>query len=142
MTAYFTIEPEVAGGFGPHTILDRRVHPPIVSKLHHQFDGWLGDQILESFPCFLVTESLLKDLESKNMTGIESADVEISVGPEFDESSVVKQLPKFMWLKVSGGAGQDDFGIGPEFRLVVSARALQVIQSTGPRALRIEPIGP
>ena len=51
---YVYIEPEVAGGLGDHTVMDRSVHPPIVSKLHYQMEGWLGDALLESFPVFIV----------------------------------------------------------------------------------------
>ncbi len=29
----YELEPEVAGGFGPTTILDSSVHPPVVSRL-------------------------------------------------------------------------------------------------------------
>jgi hypothetical protein len=34
---YFYIQPEVAGGLGKNTVMDRSVHPPIVSRLHHEF---------------------------------------------------------------------------------------------------------
>lgn len=43
---YFYIEPEVAGGLGRNTVMNRAVHPPVVSKLHYHFDGWLGDVLL------------------------------------------------------------------------------------------------
>jgi hypothetical protein len=32
------------------------VHPPIVSRLHLVFDTWEGDDLVERFPTFLVTE--------------------------------------------------------------------------------------
>ena len=60
---YYFIEPEVAGGWGGNTIADTSVHPPKISKLHYQFDGWLGDDLLESFPCFIVSESLKHESE-------------------------------------------------------------------------------
>lgn len=43
------IEPEVAGGLGEETQMDSTVHPPLVKKLHLEFEGWLGDDILETF---------------------------------------------------------------------------------------------
>lgn len=46
---YKLIEPEVAGSLGKETELDSSVFPPHVKKLHYEFDGWLGDDILESF---------------------------------------------------------------------------------------------
>jgi hypothetical protein len=135
---FFALDPEVAGGLGPHTLMDASVHPPVVSKLHYQFDGWLGDEIVESFPCFLVTEALFRKLAAKQLTGIESAEVEVSCSQVFEDACRDVHLPPFVWLKVAGVAGRDDFGIGPTFRLVVSSLALEVIQSTRPRGLDVE----
>ncbi|APF85630.1 hypothetical protein HI806_01945 [Ralstonia solanacearum] len=52
---YFFLEPEVAGALGENTVLDASTHPPRVEKLHFEFSGWLGDAILESFPCVIAT---------------------------------------------------------------------------------------
>ena len=64
---YKYIEPEVAGGLGNETIIDKNYHPPIVKKLHYEFNGWLGDDILESFPCFIVSERLKNEIIKKNL---------------------------------------------------------------------------
>lgn len=40
---YFYLEPEVSGGLGDDAIMDTGVHPPVVTRLHYEFDGWLGD---------------------------------------------------------------------------------------------------
>jgi hypothetical protein len=138
MSAFFSLEPEVAGGLGPNTIMDRRVHPPVVSKLHYEFDGWRGDEIVESFPCFLVTESLMARLQAEQLTGMEAGQVEVSISEQFRDSDTGAKLPPFAWLKVVGVAGQDDFGMGLDFRLVISAAALRVIQATRPKAMDVE----
>jgi hypothetical protein len=137
--SYYVIEPEVAGGLGPHTMMDRSVFPPLVSKLHYQFDGWQGDEIVESFPCFLVTESLSDRLAQGALAGIEFADAEVSVSDQFRDAHPGMVLPRFIWLKVSGEAGKDDFGIGPDSKMVVSERALLVIRATAPQWLDVEP---
>ncbi|WP_459204012.1 hypothetical protein ACQVRV_07895 [Ralstonia pseudosolanacearum] len=54
---YFFIEPEVAGKLGENTVLDPTVHPARVDKLHYKFSGWLGDAMLESFPCVIATQA-------------------------------------------------------------------------------------
>jgi len=66
---YYYIEPEVAGGLGNDTVMNRSVHPPVVTKLHYQFDGWLGDVLLESSPCFIVTELAKQKLQDARLTG-------------------------------------------------------------------------
>jgi len=50
---YYTLSPEVAGGIGRNTVMMRTQHPPIVSHLHYELDGWLGDDLLEALPGFV-----------------------------------------------------------------------------------------
>lgn len=138
MNKFFVLEPEVAGGLGPHTVMDRSTHPPVVSQLHYQFDGWLGDAIVESFPCILVTESLSNLLLQEQVVGMEVAEVEVSTSEQFREACPGVELPRFVWLRATGVAGVDDFAVGPDFRLVVSEKALRVIQATQPRGLDVE----
>jgi hypothetical protein len=54
-----------------------------LSNLHYQFHGWLGDDILESFPCCIVTELLQKAIEAENLTSIGFAEVFISKSGRF-----------------------------------------------------------
>jgi hypothetical protein len=48
---FYELAPEVAGHWGPGTVMDASEHPPIAHSLHYEFDGWL-DELLESFPCY------------------------------------------------------------------------------------------
>jgi hypothetical protein len=51
-------------------------------------------------------------------------------------------LPKFLWLKVEGFPGRDDFGIAAGLKLVVSKRALEVLKRVGfSHPASIEPFG-
>ena len=68
VSQYYIIEPEVAGGLGLNSNIDRTTFPPIVEKLHFVFEGWLGDPILESFPCFIVTDRLARKMEEAGLT--------------------------------------------------------------------------
>jgi hypothetical protein len=125
----FTIlEPEVAGGLGPSTVADRSVHPPRVERLHYEFDGWLGDELLESFPCFIVSAALASNLSSSGLSGFVLDDVLVTVSSEFAELYPTRVLPTFHWLKITGRAGTDDFGLSSDHRLVVSAEALATLR--------------
>jgi hypothetical protein len=128
---YSYIEPEVAGGLGKNTVMNRSVHPPIVSKLHYHFDGWLGDVLLETFPCFVVTETAKQKLQSLGATGATFDEVEVTASEQFRELYPNRQLPKFAWLRVQGTPGREDFGIAPDGRLVVSERVLEALQELG-----------
>lgn len=122
-----TIEPEVAGGLGSETQLDNTVHPPLVRKLHFMFEGWLGDDILETYPCFLVTQALKSKIENELLTGITFDDVLVTKSQLFIEMYPDKILPKFYWAKISGTFGKSDFSLGVDHRLVISQKAYGVL---------------
>lgn len=128
--SFYAIEPEVAGGFGENT---RITHRPgtrfVVEHLHYQFDGWLGDELLTSTPCFIVTSALARDMNGARLTGFLIDDVEVSVSEQFKAFNGDLTLPEFQWLKIQGVAGLDDFGLGAGLRLVVSARAMAMLES-------------
>ena len=138
---YFYIEPEVAGSSeGPKSVMDRSVHPPIVSRLHYVFSGWSGDVLLTSFPCFIVTENAMNKLmESGARTGARFADVKTTTTYPFREFYPDTKLPKFMWLQVTGRAGHDDFGLAADHRMVISERALDVLKGLQLTDAVIEP---
>ncbi|MBO0801739.1 MAG: hypothetical protein J2P25_01495 [Nocardiopsaceae bacterium] len=125
---YYTIEPEVAGELGEGTVMDTSVHPPCVSAVHYVITDWLGDDIIESFPCYLVTRRLAADLEASRLTGfrLDAARVTLSEGAaDFGTSEV----PAFRWLVVVGRPGEDDFGVLVNGQAVISERALQVLRA-------------
>lgn len=121
---YYVVAPEVAGGLGANTVLDRSTHPPLVSRLHYEFDGWLGDELLETFPCFIVSERIRDLILRSGFTGAEFAPVEMSTSSTFGELCPNRVIPAFVWLKLTGAPGIDDFGLSENHRLVVSKRVL------------------
>lgn len=133
MSNYFFVEPEVAGGLGEHSVLDRSTYPPKVGRLHYLLDGWLGDHLLESFPCYVLTKELADRLSESRLSGYELEPVEITTSRQFEELYPNRKLPLFYWLKVTGEAGKDDFGIAVnDWRLVVSEKTLAVIKPLCP----------
>lgn len=138
----FYVEPEVAGGLGERTVLDTAVHPPRVERLQYEFAGWLGDPLLESFPCFIATEPLAAALDAAHASGVRWAPVEVSLSEEFREQYPGREVPPFRWLRVTGAAGVDDFGLAPDHRLVVSDRALAVLRDAGMQHAVVEEFQP
>lgn len=124
---YFALRPEVAGGIGPGTVMDVSTHPPLVSQLNYEFVDWLGDDLLETYPCYVVTERLAQRLREAAFDGVQFADVEVTVGPE-GEDFFPEGPPKVLWLRVAGVAVRDDVGLTDRARLVLSKRALEVFQ--------------
>jgi len=121
---YYLLEPEVAGGLGRNTVLDRTSHPPVVTRLHYEFDGWLGDELLESFPCFIVTQRLRVKIEELGFTGVRFSPVEVTLSTQFKTLYPDREVPQFAWLKVDGEPCKDDLGLATDHRLIVSERTL------------------
>ena len=136
---YFYINPDVAGGIGRGTIMDTSVHAPVVSKLIYQMEGWFGDVIITTFPCFLVVSEVKQALQNIGFSGASFAHVEITKSDDFLELQPNIELPQFVWLKVSGKAGHDDFGIARDLRLVISARVLDMLEAFGIPSATVEP---
>ncbi|MER9356938.1 MULTISPECIES: hypothetical protein [unclassified Mesorhizobium] len=136
---YFYLEPEVSGGPGDNSVMDTSVHPPIVTRLHYEFDGWLGDAMVTSFPCYLVTEGVERKILESRFSGVTFDKVEVTTSELFEEMQPDQKLPPFVWLKVSGKAGLDDFGIAKDYRLVVSESVLDVLKLLGVSNALIEP---
>jgi hypothetical protein len=127
---FYRLDPEVAGGWGPNTEFTRTPgEPVVVHRFHYQFDGWLGDELLESSPCFIVTQRLAEELQKHRLSGYELKAVEISTSEQFHELYPDRELPVFAWLYITGTAGIDDFGIDREGRLVVSEKAIGVLKT-------------
>jgi hypothetical protein len=126
---YFQIYPEVAGGWGKNTIVSNRdVHPPIIEKLDYQFEGWLGDDILETFPCYIISKALADAFNETNLAGFKLEEVEISLSETFIRLYGNKILPKFYWFKIIGNANSDDFFTINNHSLIISEKALEVMK--------------
>jgi hypothetical protein len=131
---YFVLVPEVAGRFGANTVfVDEVARPPLVEKLHYEFDGWLGDPIVETIGCYIVTEPLRDRISALNPTGVRFAEVEVSRSDEFVGRHPDRTLPPFAWLQITGVAGQDDFGYTTTHgaSIVVSSRILDILSAFG-----------
>ncbi|REC41604.1 hypothetical protein [Chryseobacterium pennipullorum] len=125
---YRLIEPEVAGGLGGKTELDNTYFPPLIKHLHYEFDGWMGNDILESFPCYIVTEQLRSDIESETLTGINFDNVLVSKSETFLELYPNKILPNFFWAKINGESYKDDFFITEKNILAISEKAYSLLK--------------
>jgi hypothetical protein len=109
--------------------MDRSTHPPTVAALHYEFDGWQGDELLEVLAHYIVADPLRAQLEAAAPTGCEFAPARVSTSPLFRELYPGRRLPKFHWLRVTGRAGHDDFGMSIDHRLVVSSRIWEILKS-------------
>ena len=133
-TKYNKVEAEVPGDFTRKSTIDRTKIPFKVLDLVYTFDRWLGDDIATSLGEFIVTERLRQRLVEFAGTGYYFDKVRVTKSEEFrltiaERPTAFPPLPKFHWLKITGVAGQDDFGLGENWDLIVSEAALSVLNS-------------
>ncbi len=126
---YRFIEPEVAGGLGKQSQLDNSFFPPLIKNLHFEFEGWVGDDLVESFPCYIVTERLRKGIESEQLSGISFDQVLVSKSETFLELYPDRELPNFFWAKINGESNRDDFFITEKNGLAISEKAYSLLKS-------------
>lgn len=138
---YYLLEPEVAGELGDDTVMDTSVHPPVVTRLQYVVQDWLGDEILESTPCFIVTEHLAGLIEAAGLSGYRLADADVVLSEDAEElAGEAVELPKFQWLQLTGTPRSDDFGASDNGSLIASERALDVLRQGTLGNCDIEPL--
>src|SRR3954447_25234883 len=118
MTMFYELKPEVAGHLGDDTVMDRSTHPPIIHSCHYEFDGTPIDDLLASFPCFIVTDKMQSMIESVEPSGSRFGNVKTTTSEEYEdweEAFPSPALPHYSWLIVNGTAERDDFGISSTF---------------------------
>jgi len=115
------------------------VWPPLVLKFDFEFDTWEGDEIVEGFPVYLVTEKLGKALMSAGVTGFELQRGRIGTSLNWKALYSHVKLPPFKWLKIVGDAKSDMY-MTSDYLLAVSQKAFDIIMATKPTILEYQEI--
>jgi hypothetical protein len=120
------LEPHVAGELAEGTEMDTDEHPPAVHKLVYALDTADADDLIESFPVYLVSDALANELAASGFTGFRLADAEVVAGGAYLEAGEPLPPPSFRWLKV-GRDSAADFSVRGDHLLVVSDRAYSAL---------------
>jgi hypothetical protein len=121
---FFEINPEVIVGLGDYTTFKKN-NPHEVEVLHIELEDWLGDDIMEIFPCFVITENLEMTLLKTKFTGYYTCFLSITLNEYFENNHASgKTLPTFKWLKVTGTPYFDDFGIDNKTKKMVISESV------------------
>ncbi len=146
MVELFKLEPEVAGGWGPDTVVTNRsalesgaARIPEVAYLEYVFDGWMGDDLLETHPCFIATDRLAEAVRRANLSGVEFVPVKVSVSELFRDAHPNLDLPPFHRLLPQGTVhinerdevlswSGHDVCVTDSGRLVVTERCMELLR--------------
>ena len=100
MILYF-LEPEVSGGHGKQTIYGTEENvgkegiSAKVKYLHYEFEGWLGDDLIESTPAFIISSYLEYELKKSEFTDFKLEKCLVTMSDEWYELYPNKELPSF-----------------------------------------------
>lgn len=125
---FYRLEPEVAGVLGEGTVIDAAAHPPRIEAVHYEITDWAGDDLVEAFPVYLVTDDLADTLVDSGLDAFRVRRATVTLSDEAQELLEGRELPTFHWLEVTGQAGVDDLGVTDQGQLVVSEQALDLFQ--------------
>ena len=132
--SYYLLRPEVAGELGENSkVVYEGGRMKAVLHLEYVFTGWLGDELLTTHPCFIVTESLQRDIVSNNLKGVRFREIKMSFSEEFFETCKDTEFPCFVELicessyEENAHCLQNDFYYNRYKELIVSEKTLEVI---------------
>ncbi len=126
---YIKIEPEVIVGLGEDTKINKSNYPPIVNYLHINLEDWLGDDLMENFPVFIITEYLKSSLETTRFSGYTIKDLKLTFDEYFESNyQLEKKVPTFYWMVINGAKGEDDFFIDQSQTLNISVEAFSFMK--------------
>jgi hypothetical protein len=124
----FVLEPLIAGELGERTELDPGTHPPLVTAVEYVLDAPVPDDLIESFPVFLVAEDLAYRLKAAGLDGFTVAAALVTPSPEYVELHPGAPTRAYRWLQVSGGPAADCW-LASDHRLCVSDRMMLVLET-------------
>jgi hypothetical protein len=118
----FELEPEVPGSPGPDTVWDTTVVPPRLSNVSLEFDGWLGDDLVETYPIYAVTDRLRAALEGADVTGVAFEEMSVSKSDQFQEFFPERALGRWSRMFITGSPVVGDAWMSEKSTLIVSPR--------------------
>ncbi|SFB99533.1 hypothetical protein SAMN05443252_101365 [Bacillus sp. OV322] len=140
MILYF-LEPEVSGGHGEYTIYgtdDEIATEGISGKvkyLHYEFEGWLGDDLLESTPAFIVSSVLVTELKNCDFIDYRLEECLITTTDEMYPNKEIPAFSRFIPLGKIEVEGENfknwsghQFCLSPKGELVVTQKALDFLK--------------
>ncbi len=132
---FYTYQPDAAGSYGENTVFASQERPRKAIRLHYEFHLWPEEDMQCWLANYIGTSRLRQALQalSPPVSGIGFDEVEIS-GDDEEFRRVERKgrsdatLGKWYWFKITGRAGQDDFGGGgPTQDLVISERVKELL---------------
>jgi len=105
MARFYALDPEVPGGMGVRTVITNRAELgagasgiPQVAVLELVLDGWMGDDLLQTYPCYVVTAQLAAAIGAAGLSGAVFEEVLVSASEQYTMVQAAGRLPTEMPL--------------------------------------------
>lgn len=122
----YVLEPLVAGELGDGTRLDPSTHPPAVDVVDFVLDAPAEDDLIESFPVYLVSEHIAELLSRAGLGGFTLEGARVSPSREYVEVYGDRPHKEYRWLRLRFSPDADCW-LDNEHRLCVSERMMAVL---------------
>ena len=138
----YKISPEVPGGIGPNSVIEYEEGKiKNIKYLEFEFEGWFGDELLTSSPCYVITKTLAEYLDKNQITGfVCDNNIKITKSETFEYYHPNVELPAFSRMLVNGSVEIDkdkitkwsghDMCLYRNVMLYVTERALQSLKES------------
>ena len=125
---YYFIKPQSASQLGNKTVYDKSVVPWGIEKLHVIFDVWSNDDILKNSPCYFISKKLHNGILDSELSGIEIGEqIQIDKSDTFQSLYPNKKIGEFYLVHITGSPMVSDFGILSPNKLIISEKALKLL---------------
>lgn len=133
---FYKLEPEIAGEIGDNSIIQyKNGKISKVKYLEFRFTDWLGDELISTHPCYIITENLKKEILLNKLKGIQFQDILISFSDDFFELNDSIEIPNFVRIiceNIYEEKNDDivqDFYVNKYKELIISENALNVFRN-------------
>ncbi len=136
----FVVQPLVGGELGLDVEYDRSTHPPGINRVQYVLDYPTTEDLLESFPAYIVSEALAERMTAARLPGFALDDAEVRPGDNY--VALYGNVPhkRYRWLRIEPHTPDTDVWLGDELQLCVSDRMMAVLEEAELSAAEIEPL--
>lgn len=129
MTLPYRLDPQVAGELGDETVLDSSTHPPLVSQVDYVLDQPDADDLIQSFPIFLISTGLGSRLQDAGLTGFALAGALVRPSENYLAIYGAVPHPQYMWFQVIRADIEADCWLDESLQLCVSDRMMRHLEA-------------
>src|SRR3954466_10036505 len=97
----YVLQPLVGGELGQDVEFDTSTHPPGIDRVQFVLDYPTSEDLMESFPAYIVSEALAERLVAAGLRGVTLAEADVLPGENYVELYGDVPHKRYRWLQVA-----------------------------------------